>query len=246
MRLDEDTLGLHGDALRIRNKAARIGFHTLGAVDKGLGAKRSQWGPAQILHRNGPGEARLGHPLARGLPEDMVEKQGADPAVHQAGRALVGRPEDELAPAPSVVLAVDDHRRGDRVAQANRRVAQRNRMAVDDDSSCQPAGSFRATTGSTPRSPPGRPHDVVVGLGPDGGIDEIPNGLGQVVRTRAFTRSSSAALNTSKVAPNPAGCSLNSRTPCAPQLLPAASRAGSCPRIRSHHRFASPRQPPPH
>ena len=66
--------------------------------------KRAQRRAAQVLHGDGSGEARLGQSLAGRLAEHVVEHQRADAAVHQAGRALVGRPEDELAPAAPVAV----------------------------------------------------------------------------------------------------------------------------------------------
>src|SRR5271156_7175468 len=100
------------------------GFHSFGAFDGGFGAKSAQRSTTHASHREGSGEQRFGQALTGSLAEYVVEHQGTHATVHQPGRPLIGPVEGEVTPALGAILAmVDGERRGDRVAQAEHRVA---------------------------------------------------------------------------------------------------------------------------
>ena len=130
----------------------------------------------------GSGEQRFGQALTGSLAEDMVEHQGAHATVHQSGRPLVGRVEGELTPAlGAVVVVVDGQRRGDRVAQADHRVAPDDGPPADRVAhhlrfiTLSAAQGVRRRLDRGPRGMDG----ILVGLGADGGVDELAHCVGQ-------------------------------------------------------------------
>lgn len=170
------------------------------------------------------------------------------PAVHQAGRTLVGRAQHELGPAPAVCgvgIVMDNHRRCYRIALADYRICQRNRARVTAVADLAGPALLAAQRLCHRLDHGPRLQDpLFVCPGLDGGVDEIAHGLGQgcVGRLDPIQLSVVARALERGAQPGPAP---NFRTPCARRLSRAGLPADSCPGTRHRRRCASRRPPPP-
>jgi hypothetical protein len=129
-RQDEHPFGLGGDSFGIGNMARGKGFDAIGAGDPPLGVQIAQRGGPQITDGQGPGEPRTIGVAGSHLPQHVIEHHRHHAAVHVAGRTFIGRAEVEVGSDPAVGVLDHHKRRGDRIADADRRVAPRHPVTV--------------------------------------------------------------------------------------------------------------------
>src|ERR1700682_3223844 len=158
------------------------GLYAVPSGNPGLRVQLTEPGKAQVAQRDGAGEPRLLRAACRGA-QDVVEHEGRNSPMHVSWRTFVGRAQMEVGEHPDVAL-LDHHRWCDGIAYPDYDIAPRHLVAVGAEADAERAVDLLGAQSRRRRIDLGlgRGNRLVVDLGADGRVDQLPHRLREGLR----------------------------------------------------------------